>query len=144
MQDLLANYPVAWTETLQWGDMDAFNHINSTHYFRYFENARIAYLEKLGLLQRFKSDSLAIVVKDQSCRYKAPLKYPDTISVGLSAGSIESDRLTFKYDIISHNSKLITTTGSSNMVIVDSNSGAKTNMPDDVAEKINNLELPYL
>jgi acyl-CoA thioester hydrolase len=140
MQNLLENYPVVWTETLQWGDMDMFNHINSIHYFRYFENARIAYLKKLDILDRLKSASLAIVVRDQGCRYKAPLKFPDTISVGISAVSIEPDRLTFKYDIISQYSELITTTGTSTMVVINSSTGRQSNMPDDVAEEIGRLE----
>jgi acyl-CoA thioester hydrolase len=144
MQDLLKNYPVTWTETLQWGDMDAFNHINNIYYFRYFENARIAYFKKLDIMHRLASDNMVIVVRDQDCRYKAPLKYPDTITVGISAVSIEPDRLTFKYDIISHQSKLITATGTSTMVIVSNSTGAKTNMPDDVAEEIRNLESPYV
>jgi acyl-CoA thioester hydrolase len=140
MQNLLKNYPVVWTETLQWGDMDMFNHINNVHYFRYFENARMAYLKKLDILGRLKSASLTIVVRDQGCRYKAPLKFPDTISVGISAVSIEPDRLTFKYDIISQHSELITATGTSTMVVINSSTGRKSNMPDDVAEEIGRLE----
>src|SRR4051812_27249954 len=39
-----------------WGDMDAFGHVNNTVYFRWFESARIAYFEKIGLNERMKRD----------------------------------------------------------------------------------------
>jgi acyl-CoA thioester hydrolase len=29
--------------------MDAFGHVNNTVYFRYFEDARIAYFDKIGV-----------------------------------------------------------------------------------------------
>ena len=32
-----------------WGDMDAFQHVNNTVYFRYFENVRIEYFELVGI-----------------------------------------------------------------------------------------------
>ena len=31
-----------------WGDMDSYAHVNNVVYFRYFENARIAYLDRIG------------------------------------------------------------------------------------------------
>jgi acyl-ACP thioesterase len=33
---------------IRWGDMDAYGHVNNTVYFRYMEQARVEYLEKLG------------------------------------------------------------------------------------------------
>src|SRR5687767_1167703 len=41
---------------VQWGDMDAFGHVNNTVYFRWFESARIAYFEKIGLNERMRRD----------------------------------------------------------------------------------------
>ena len=33
---------------VRWGDMDAMGHVNNTVYFRYLENARIAWMEAIG------------------------------------------------------------------------------------------------
>ena len=34
---------------VQWGDQDAFGHVNNTVYFRWFESARIAYFQHTGI-----------------------------------------------------------------------------------------------
>ncbi len=34
---------------VQWGDQDMFGHVNNMVYFRWFESARIKFLEQLGL-----------------------------------------------------------------------------------------------
>ena len=49
MHELLALYPVTLALRVAWGDMDAFQHVNNTVYFRYFESARIAYREWFGV-----------------------------------------------------------------------------------------------
>ena len=41
MQDLEKEYPVVIEQPLIWGDMDAYQHVNNTVYFRYFEDVRI-------------------------------------------------------------------------------------------------------
>ena len=33
---------------IRWGDMDAYNHVNNTIYFRYMEQVRVEYLESIG------------------------------------------------------------------------------------------------
>ena len=40
--DLLAQFPIILTIPVQWGDQDAFLHVNNTVYLRWFESARIA------------------------------------------------------------------------------------------------------
>lgn len=49
LEQLLADYPVIATFPIAWGDMDAFQHVNNTRYFRYFEDARIAYFEEADI-----------------------------------------------------------------------------------------------
>ena len=51
MQELLDAYPVIIEIPIAWGDMDAFQHVNNTVYFRHFESARLAYFEKIGTMQ---------------------------------------------------------------------------------------------
>lgn len=51
MNPLNEQYPIVLSQDLIWGDMDAFEHVNNTVYFRYFEDARLAYFEKLGMLE---------------------------------------------------------------------------------------------
>jgi len=54
LKQLENQYPVILNQDIIWGDMDAFGHINNTVYFRYFENARIEYFNRIGVLEQKK------------------------------------------------------------------------------------------
>ena len=51
MEELIGAYPVVITIPIAWGDMDAFQHVNNTVYFKHFESARISYFEKINFLE---------------------------------------------------------------------------------------------
>jgi acyl-CoA thioester hydrolase len=51
MKDTISDYPVIIEIPIAWGDMDAFQHVNNTVYFKHFESARIAYFEKINFLE---------------------------------------------------------------------------------------------
>ncbi len=70
---------------IRWGDMDAMGHVNNTVYFRYMEQARIAWFDAL-LPDRGAPDGLGIVVVTSSCNFRRPLTYPGTVDVRLFAG----------------------------------------------------------
>ena len=46
--DPLAGVPVVIDQVVDWGDMDSFGHVNNVVYFRYFENARVEYFQRIG------------------------------------------------------------------------------------------------
>ena len=47
--DNRADYPVVISLPVQWGDQDLFGHVNNVVYFRWYESARIAYLDRIGV-----------------------------------------------------------------------------------------------
>ena len=65
---------------IRWGDMDAMNHVNNTIYFRYMEQARIAWVARLiGALDASCAEGPLIV--NASCTFKRPLTAPGTVEV---------------------------------------------------------------
>ena len=56
MRNLLSDFPVVIELPVIWGEMDAYGHFNNTIYFRYFECARIAYLDRMEFME-FKKNS---------------------------------------------------------------------------------------
>ena len=47
--NLLADYPVTAPVVVQWGDQDAFGHVNNTVFLRWFEVGRIAYFSEIRM-----------------------------------------------------------------------------------------------
>jgi len=133
---LLEGYPVIINIPIAWGEMDAFQHVNNVAYFRYFESARIMYSEKLGLLTLRERTGIGPILGSASCRYKFPLTYPDTISVGTKITDMTEDRFTMKYMIVSHKHQKIAAEGDGVIVMYNYNEGKKTAIPEEIRKKI--------
>jgi acyl-CoA thioester hydrolase len=71
---------------IRWGDMDAMGHVNNTVYFRYMEQARIAWFE--SLVPRADAwGEISIVIVNASCNFRRPINYPGTVEVKVFAGA---------------------------------------------------------
>ena len=65
---------------IRWGDMDAMGHLNNTVYFRFMEQARIGWFDKL--LPRGEAwSATGIVIANASCNFKRAMTYPGTVEV---------------------------------------------------------------
>jgi acyl-CoA thioester hydrolase len=65
---------------IRWGDMDAMGHVNNTVYFRFMEQARIAWFESL-VPQGEAWQRTGIVIANASCNFRRALNYPGTVDV---------------------------------------------------------------
>ena len=45
----LKGFAVIYEQKVEWGDMDAFNHVNNVVYYNYAQRARIHYLEQVDM-----------------------------------------------------------------------------------------------
>src|SRR3954468_20486538 len=65
-----------------WGDMDALGHVNNVTYFRYMEQARVAFFETLVPRDELWKKT-GIVVVHASCDFRRALVYPGEVEVSL-------------------------------------------------------------
>ena len=101
MNELLAAYPVVLAIPVAWGDMDAFQHVNNVVYFRYFESARIAYLERLAVADFVATSGVGPILHSVNCRFRLPVTYPDTVHVGVRVTELASDRFVMDQCLVS-------------------------------------------
>ncbi len=140
IESLLGSFPVVVDIAIRWGDMDAFGHVNNTVYFQYFEIARIAYLERLkpkGFLTRAK---VGPILASTQCRFRFPLTYPDTISVGVTTSEILENRFVQKYAVVSNVHERLAAEGEAVIVTFDYTQGRKVPVPDELKGEIARLE----
>lgn len=64
---------------IRWGDMDAMGHVNNTIYFRYFEQARIAWID--AVVGRPEEGEFGPTLASVSCDFIKPLVYPGELLV---------------------------------------------------------------
>ena len=81
MSNLLKDYPVIIEFPIAWGEMDAMSHVNNIVYFRFFESARIAYFEKMDLMDYMTQTGIGPILATTSCKFKIPLSYPDKVLI---------------------------------------------------------------
>ena len=69
---------------IRWGDMDAMGHVNNTVYFRYLEQARIAWFEAMDC----PPDPAGVgpVIINAHCTFLKQLRYPGDIEVTTLVG----------------------------------------------------------
>ena len=121
-----------------WGEMDSFGHVNNIYYLRYFETARIRFFEEIGLLQYLKERGIGPILAETSCRFRRPVFYPDTLTVGARIKSIGKTSFIMEFSVISDASGLAAS-GEARMVIYDYKASKKTDIPDHIKEKLSTL-----
>jgi acyl-CoA thioester hydrolase len=87
-----------------------------------------------------EQEGVGPILASTSCKYIAPLTYPDTIKIGAKTVKLEDDRFEMKYLIVSTKKSSITATGEAKVVSFDYNKNEKVNLPKPVKEKISQLE----
>ena len=137
---MLADFPVVVTIPVQWGEMDAYGHVNNAVLFRYFETARVEFLERCGFSRSYDESKIGAILHSTSCRFRLPLRYPDTIQVGGRALSVQDDRFTMEYKVVSLNHDALVAEGEGMIVAFDYTSRTKTVIPDAVREGIDRLD----
>jgi acyl-CoA thioester hydrolase len=77
----VSDFTVKITLPVQWGDMDAANHVNNAVYIRWVESARLAYFVEMGMDTTFRGADAGPILAWQDCKYIFPVTFPDTVTI---------------------------------------------------------------
>ena len=137
---MLEGYPVITPIVIHWGEMDAYQHVNNTNYFRWYETARIAYTSRLGLSELMKTRKIGPILAHASCNFKRPVVFPDRVHVGSRIARIGRTSLQMEQRVVSESQRAIVAEGSSTMVVYDYGANAPHPVPDAIRQAIQTLE----
>ena len=118
--------------------MDARGHVNNTIYFRYFESSRIALFRALKLYEEPTDVRVGPILSFQSCKYKAPLTYPDTIYVGAKIEAIEGSKITINQSIVSKRRKRIVAEGEAHIIWYDYENKKRATISEELKQQLLN------
>ena len=138
--DLLSHFPVIIELPVQWGEMDAYGHVDNAVLFRYFESARMAYFERCGFTGSYERDKIGAILHSTSCRFRRPLFCPDTALVGTRVSDVGEDRVTMEYRVVSRAQNDTAAEGTAIIVSYDYNQARKAPLPAAVREAIMKME----
>jgi len=137
----IEDFKVVTTINVQWGEMDAFRHVNNVAYVRWGETARIDFFIKIGLINSIPEKSgYAPILGFQSVKYIIPLEYPDIIKIGTRVEEIREDRIIFRSYYFSGKQDRLAAIMVHEIIIIDPVKGSKVLIPNYLIEKIKTLE----
>jgi acyl-CoA thioester hydrolase len=136
----LADFPVVISWPVQWGDQDAFGHVNNTVYFRWFESGRIAYFDRLGVGDNRPGAKTGPILAAINCNFRRQIGYPDAVQIGTRVTKIGNSSLTISHIIFSERLGSIAAEGDSVIVVFDYHAQKPVRIPDELRSKIAALE----
>lgn len=137
----MQGYPVTVRFPLHWGEMDALGHANNARFFTWFESARIAYFERVGL--RLEPTQVGPILKRCDCEFLRPVVWPAELIVGARVTDSRTTSFTMLYAVArAEEPEVPFARGSAIVVLVDYRSGQKVPIPDDLRARIEALERP--
>lgn len=118
---------------VRWGDMDAYGHVNNTIYFRYFEQARVEWLESQG--SRVSPDEpVGPVIINASCTFYAPVNYPATVIVRMYGGEPGRTSVMTWYELFVDGEDRLYADGAAKTVWMDTRTGKSSPLPDTIRQ----------
>ncbi len=134
----LDDFPIHVRTPIAWGQLDAFQHVNNTVYFRWFEDARIACFARIGFTQAMKEQGIGPILAHTSAVFRKPLGFPDTITSCARIVDLGEDRFTMEYAVFS-DAVGIAAHGEGRIICFDYAAGTKISLPDVVRSGIESL-----
>ena len=140
MNELLKDFTFVVDLKIEWGDMDALQHVNNIEYFKYFQVARIAYFEKINSDSVFGETPIPLILASTQCKFIYPLAYPDSVSIGVRVDAMADQYFTMKYAVVSQKHQRLAAIGDAKVVMFDYVNNKKTSIPNEIRKTIIDLE----
>ena len=137
------NWPIKTKLPIQWGDMDAFSHVNNVIYIRWFETARIEMFTELwggngiNLQEILDGDGVGPILANFNINYHLPLLYPDTVHINTRISKVGNSSFGVSHQLFSKNNgnKMIASADSI-VVMYNYQKGEKFLLSDDHIKKL--------
>lgn len=118
-----------YNHTIQFYETDAMRIVHHSNYIRWFEEARIGWLDNFGYsYKRMEDEGISIPVLAVDCKYKKPLEFGDTAEVHVKVDKFTPLRLKLAYEIYHKESGILTTIGSSEHCFINNETGRPTSL----------------
>ena len=98
-------WPVQTTIPIQWGEMDAFNHVNNVVYIRWCETARIELFRKIwgdrgiNMKEILEGNGVGPILANFNVNYKIPISYPDNVIIQTRVAQIGNTSFNVEHQV---------------------------------------------
>ncbi len=136
----IAELPVALRLPVQWGEQDALGHVNNVVYFRWFESARIEYLNLLDIEHIGKQSQLGPILAATTCNYRRQIHFPDTVWVTASVDRVGRSSMVVAHTVYSERRAAIVAEGTATTVLFDYVAQRPVRIPGELLKRLEQIE----
>lgn len=138
--DPLTDFPVITELPVQWGDQDALGHVNNVVFFRWWETARIAYCQEIGLMRADSTLAIGTVLAAMQCDFRRQLIFPDTVRIGSRLARVGNSSIRIEHRLVSLSQNEIAAEAVSTIVAFDFDTQQSLPVPAEMRAAMRRLE----
>ncbi|QDU92871.1 acyl-CoA thioesterase [Lignipirellula cremea] len=136
----MQGFPVSMELPIQWGDLDAYGHVNNVAYLKWFEAARAEYAMRVGVAVLPGQPGVGAMLASLSCRYLRPLNYPGVVVAGVRVVRLSLGSVSLECLMLDQKTGVPVAEGACDVVLVDNATGAPAPVPDHIRAAVEKLE----
>ena len=125
------------TERVRFGDLDAMRHLNNVVFLRYFETARIAYIQEL-LPEHRPADpegsGFGIIFAECHIAYRSPVQFDEEVAITCKVDEVRRSSFRIAFDM--RVGSRLAAEGHGWLVGYDYAAGHSTPLPDALRERL--------
>ncbi len=136
-------WPVQTTIPIQWGEMDAFNHVNNVVYIRWCETARIELFRKIwgdrgiNMKEILEGNGIGPILANFNVNYKIPISYPDNVIIQTRVAQIGNTSFNVEHQVFTEKiGNSVVAEASSVVVMLNYKTGEKFNLNSSMKLKL--------
>lgn len=137
---VLRDYPVVEQFPIQWGDLDAYGHVNNLVYLRWLESARADYASRVGVQILPQQSGIGAVLASLSCKYLRQSSFPGCVFAGVRAARMAVGSITLEFLIVDGQLGVPVAEGTCDAVLYDYEAGEPVPIPADIRAAVEQLE----
>ncbi len=120
-------------------DIDALGHVNNAVYFTYMEQARIGYMQTVGL-RSARAEASSFIIAEATCQFKAPVTLGTPLVVRVRVAELRNSSFVMEYSIEDHATGSVMALGRTVNVAYDYAAACSIPIPDEWRARIEAFE----
>ncbi len=136
----LQDYPIVLRLPIQWGDLDAYGHVNHVVYFKWFEAARAVYASRVGVAILSSENGVGAILAGITWKFHRQRGYPGDVLCGVRVTRISIGSVTVQCHVADAQTGVPLGDGSCDAVLFDFAANEPVPVPEGIRAAIEKLE----
>jgi len=132
------DFPVLRRITTRWADNDVYGHVNNVVYYAYFDTAVNGWLIEATGVDIRGLPAIGIVA-ETSCRFLAPLSFPDPVTAGLAVERLGRTSIVYRIGLFRGEDDAPAALGRFVHVYVDATTRAPVEIPEVIRTAVSKV-----